>query len=72
MNRFSEVQIISEFTKNEITYGVYSAKFKGEQEIFIRNGDSMGVISFLVNEPANKCVHEIRDDVKQELLESIQ
>ena len=71
MGRFSEVQIISEFTNNGITYGVYSAKFNGEQEIFIRNGESIGLISHLFNEPASKCVHEIRDDVKRELLESI-
>jgi len=71
MSRINNVKVVREFTNNEVTYGVYSADFKGDQMIFIRNGDSVGAVQFYLGEPASKCVSIIRDDVKQELFEAL-
>ncbi len=71
MSKISKVVTIREFINDGITYGVYSLDFNGEQKIFIRNGDSVGVVSHLFGEPANKCVCIIRDDFKQEFLAAL-
>lgn len=72
MNRVRDIQIINEFSINSgLTYGIYSLMFKDERKVFIKNGDSIGVISHLLGEPASKCVNEIREDVKQEFLECL-
>ena len=68
MSKISEIQTIQEFTNNGTTYGVYSLLFNGEQKTFIRNGDSIGAVSFLFGCTASQCVSEIRDDVKCEFL----
>lgn len=68
---FTQIDIIREFTHSEITYGVYSVIFENEQEIFIRNGNSIGAVCFLLDEPASKCVSEVRNDVKKEFLETL-
>ena len=68
MNRISSVDVVREFTNNGITYGVYSVMFNNKQQIFIRNGDSIGAVSFYWGKPANQCVDEIREDVKKEFL----
>jgi hypothetical protein len=67
MSKISKVEKIQEFKNNEIVYGVYSVVFNDKECVFIRNGDSVGAVSFLFGESASKCVHEIRNDVKQEL-----
>lgn len=71
MSRISNVNVVREFTNDNVTSGIYSADFKGEQMIFIRNGDSVGAVQFYLGEPATKCISIIRDDVKQELFESL-
>jgi hypothetical protein len=72
MNRISDINIIREFENNGNIYGIYSIVFNGEQKILIRNEKSIGAVSHSVGEPANKCVWEIRDDVKQEFLEKLE
>jgi hypothetical protein len=67
MNRITNIKIISHFINDGKTYGVYTAKFKGEDKTFIQNEGSFGVVSHTVGEPANKCVSIIRDDVAEEL-----
>jgi hypothetical protein len=69
MSKIERVVKIREFINNEIIYGVYDVYFKGEQKIFIRNGDSVGTVSFLWGKTASECVLEIRSDVKKEFLE---
>ena len=67
MSRISDIKVIKEFINDDITYGVYSVNFNGEQKIFIRNGESVGVITFKFDEPATNCICTIRNDVKEEL-----
>jgi len=74
MNRISNINIIKEFKSalslnKDMVYGVYSVIFNGKQEIFIKNGDSIGAVQHYLGESAGKCVSEIRDDVKQEFLD---
>lgn len=67
MENISSISAIREFKgADEVTYGVYSVTFKGKQEIFIKNGNSVGAVQHLLGSTASKCVSEIRDDVKQE------
>jgi hypothetical protein len=72
MDIISEIQKITEFINNNITYGIYKVIIKGEQEFFIRNGNSVGVITFFFNKPADKCISIIRDDIKEEFLSKLQ
>ena len=62
----SSVKIIYEFTNDSRTCGCYSVIFNGEKKVFIRNDNSVGVVSHYLGKPAGQCVSEIRDDVKQE------
>jgi len=71
-NKITEVSTLQEFTNDDITYGSYLVKFNGEFKVFIRNGNSVGVVVYYKNEPASKCVSEIRDDVKEELFTFLQ
>jgi hypothetical protein len=66
-------QIIYEFhnTEHDTTNGVYVVKFNNEQKVFIRNNESVGVVSHYLFEPASKCVSIIRDDVKQEFFNKL-
>ena len=68
MSNFSRVSVITEFVSEHdgIVYGVYQVVFKGKHEIFIRNGDSIGAVTFLWGKTASQCVSEIRADVKEE------
>lgn len=70
MNNFSKVQTVYEFTNKDSgnTNGVYYVTFKGNDRVFIRNGNSIGAVSHYLSKPASQCVDEIRDDVKQEFL----
>jgi len=68
LKRISSVDIVKEFTNDGVTYGVYSVIFNGKQQIFIRNGNSIGAVSFYLEKPISNCVDEIRDDVKNEFL----
>jgi len=69
MGNFSNLEAISEFAgESGITYGVYSVVFKGTPEIFIRNGNSIGVVTFFLGSPVGKCIAVTRSDVKEEFL----
>ena len=69
INNINEINTIYEYTNNNVVYGVYSVLFDGKQKVFIRNGDSIGSVTHWLDEPASKCVNEIRTDVKDEFLE---
>lgn len=71
MDKIQNIDTINEFTNENITYGVYSVMFNGEQKIFIRNGNSIGAVVHRLGEPASKCVSEIRNDVKEEFLSKL-
>ena len=68
MSRIKNIKVIQEFTNNNITHGVYTLMFREDSLVFIRNGDSIGVVSYFRNRPANECVSIITDDLKQEFL----
>ena len=70
MDRITDVKIVHEFTNEQYksTCGVYLVTFRGKPETFIRNGDSIGIVAYYVNEPVTKCIGFIRDDVKDEFL----
>jgi hypothetical protein len=72
LSKISDINVIREFKNDINTYGVYSVIFNGKQEIFIRNGNSIGAVQHYLGEWASKCVSEIRDDVKQEFLERLE
>ena len=69
MNRFSDVKIVEEFENNGTKYGIYWANFKNKHYLFIRNGNSVGVVTHIFGKKANDCVSIIRDDVCKELFE---
>lgn len=71
-NKITAVSTLQEFTNEDITYGSYLVKFNGEFKVFIRNGNSVGVVVYYKNEPASKCVSEIRDDVREDLFAFLQ
>lgn len=68
----SEIKTIREFKNDGVVYGVYLVVFNGKQEVFVRNSDSVGAIQHWVGEPANKCINEIRGDVKQKFLQALE
>lgn len=68
MSKISNINVIREFKNEERVCGVYSVIFNGNQEIFIRNGNSIGAVKHYLGESAGKCVSEIRDDVKRDFL----
>jgi hypothetical protein len=73
MTRFNNIKIIREFTQKDDgrTYGVYLVNFKGKEEVFIRNHESVGVVSHYYGKPASECVSIIRDDVRQEFFKEL-
>lgn len=66
---FDSIKTIKEFDADGVVYGVYDVEFKGRNQIFIRNGNSIGVITFCLGERADKCVSIVRDDVAKEFIE---
>lgn len=72
MKRIADVKILSYYENDGIAYGIYLAKFHGDDKVFIQNGDSFGVICHFLNEPANKCVSIVRNDVANELKMAIE
>jgi len=66
--RITDIQIIYEFTNKEYqtTNGAYLLDFKGEQMLFIRNNNSVGVVAHYLDRLASECVSIIRKDVKEE------
>lgn len=71
MSKISGINTIREFKNEDLFYGVYSLTFNGKQEVFIRNGDSVGIVIHYLGETASKCVSEIRDDVRQDFLSKL-
>ena len=52
--RITSVNTVREFVNSGVTYGVYSVTMNEKQEIFIRNGDSIGQFVFILgNQQAN-------------------
>ncbi len=68
----SEIKTIREFKHDGLSFGVYLVAVQGEEKVFIRNGDSIGVICHYWEKPANECISLIRDDVKQEFLKALE
>ena len=68
MSKINGVAKIYEFTNDGNTYGCYIVMFNGATKLFVRNGDSIGVVTHPYNEPATKCVGVVRDDVAEEFL----
>lgn len=73
MSKFGEIIAIKEIANPQLgsACGVYNVAFNGKQEVFVRNGDSVAVIAFFYGSPAEKCMHPIRDDVKEEFFRLI-
>lgn len=72
MSRILSVNTLEEFESNGgEKYGIYWVNFNNAHKLVIRNGSSFGVVSHFYGEPAAKCVSEIRDDVRDELIEAI-
>jgi len=71
MSKFKEITVIKEFVNDGIPYGVYSVIFNDNQEIFIRNNDSLGVVSFFYDRTSDKCVSIVRNDVKEEFFDML-
>jgi len=68
-----KIETIYEFTNRQFstdgfTCGVYSVVIDDKPKIFIRNGNSIGVVSHFLNEPIKKCVSEISKEVKKKFL----
>lgn len=72
MSKISDINVIREYKNEDRIYGVYSVIFNDKQEIFIRNGNSVGAVKHYLGESASKCVAEIRNDVKEEFLSKLQ
>ena len=71
MNNITEITTIKEFTNDGIIYGVYSVVLNDTQEIFIRNGNSVGAITFFIGEPVTKCMSLIKQDAKEEFFRKL-
>lgn len=71
MSKIGKIDVIREFGSDDKIYGIYSVMFNDKQEIFIKNGDSIGTVQHYLGVPAGKCVSEIRDDVKEEFLSKL-
>ena len=67
--RITDLEIIYHFHGK---YGVYKAKFRGDIKVFVRNENSVGVVSHQINEPVSKCLLTVCDDVRDELLELVE
>ena len=67
----NNIETIYQFTNGGITYGVYKAIYNGTPKVFIVNGDSIGVVSHWKDEPASKCVNEVTQKIKNEIMENI-
>jgi hypothetical protein len=72
MGNFDKLNVIRHFVNDGNVCGVYSVEFKGKQEIFVRNRNSIGAVQHYLGKMASECVSEIRDDVKKEFLEYLQ
>lgn len=66
-------QKIIEFTNNGECYGLYLATFgTRDNRVILRNGESVGVVEFLVGKKATNCIGEMREDVKIKFLKILE
>jgi hypothetical protein len=72
----TKIETVYEWTNKEFNHscGLYRVNMSHSDETytFIRNGDSIGVISHYIDRSATECVDLIRTDVKKEFLEKLQ
>lgn len=61
---------VKKIDNKSITYGFYWAKFNGENKLFTRNGNTIKAVIHWVGEDDQ--LMDIRDDVKEELLQEIE
>jgi hypothetical protein len=71
MNRISKIITVNEFTFNKLLYGVYSVIVNGKQEIFVKSGNSIGIIHFSIEGDADKCILPAYDDIKKKFFNYI-
>jgi len=72
MSRILSVHILEDFeTNGGEKYGTYWVNFNNTYKLMVRNGNSFGVVTHPYGEPVTKCISEIRDDVRDELIEAI-
>ena len=62
------IKTINEFNNDGVVYGIYEVEFKGKKETFVRNGNSIGVITFYLGGRVDECVSIVRGDVAEEFL----
>jgi hypothetical protein len=65
-SRITDIRILYEFTNKDTQSkcGTYLLNFNGERYLFIRNGESIGIVCHYLGRPASECVSIIRNDVK--------
>jgi uncharacterized protein YcgL (UPF0745 family) len=75
MSEITDLEIIKHFYNKDLdmTCGIYKGRIKGKDniEIFIRNNNSVSVVSFLFGEPSHKCLLTVNNDVSKELIEMV-
>lgn len=71
--RITDINILKESfaTLNGQANGIYWVKFNNEHKLFIKNGESIGVVCHYLGESAMTCVSPIRKDVKEEFLKEL-
>ena len=67
----TNVIILQFFRNNNVPHGVYTATIGGNLKVFVQNGDSVGVVAYYQDEPADKCISIVTDAIKAELLEKV-
>ena len=73
----SILETIYEFTNRQFsddgfTGGVYFVMVDDKRKIFIRNGDSIGVVNHFLDEPVKECVPEISREAKKKFLMALE
>jgi hypothetical protein len=68
MKRITDLTILQEFTNNNVVFGLYWCKLKDDYKLFTRNGDRIKVLSHYNDHDE---LNEIKDSVKDELLQEI-
>lgn len=73
MSKITNLKIIKHFKSDSdnAIHGIYECDFKGENHVFIRHGGEVGVVSFWLGEPLNKCISIVREDIAIELADMV-
>ena len=69
--KIEEVNKIYEYNCDGQKFGAYAVKIDGTPQVIVGNGNSVGIVAHMWNEPATKCIHLLRDDVSSMFLEMI-